>query len=126
MSLSRFQYTVLARLIARDLSETPMKIDCRSLDALRARGLVRYCGETSNRTEDGRTRGTQAFMEKTTAITGMGWALYGDDRKLHDEVAMHLRVEAQIATDKASSYETTARMLQRRATKWYEALERQA
>lgn len=121
MSLSRFQYTVLARLIARDLSGASMKIDCRSLTSLTNKGLVEYCGETSNRTEDGRTRHTQASTEKTTAVTKMGMARYRADRRLRDEVEMHLRVEIKIALEKASSYEVTARMLRRRAGQWDDA-----
>jgi hypothetical protein len=119
--MSSFQYTVLARLIARDLSGTPMKIDCRSLDALRNRGLVEYCGNTSNQTEDGRTRAIQAFMEQTTAVTDRGRRRFAEDRRLRDEVEMHLRVEIKIAEEKASSYEVTARMLRRRAAKWDDA-----
>lgn len=42
--MTTFQRTVLARLLARDLSDaTPMKIDGRSLPALRDRGLIEYC-----------------------------------------------------------------------------------
>lgn len=121
MNLSRFQYTVLARLIARDLSGAPMKIDCRPLDALKRRGLVEYCGEKGYRGEDNKLRATQASGEKTTAVTAAGLALYRDDRRLRDEVEMHLRVEIKIALEKASSYEVTARMLRRRAGQWDDA-----
>jgi hypothetical protein len=124
--MSRFQYTVLARLIARDLSGAPMKIDARSLTALRNRGLVEYCGDTSNRTEDGRTRAIQAFMEKTTAVTQAGLRAFKEDRRLRAEVATHLRLERDRALERASSYEVTARMLRRRASQWDDALERKA
>ncbi|MCK5650939.1 MAG: hypothetical protein KAJ42_06175 [Gemmatimonadetes bacterium] len=120
-AMTRFQITVLARLLARDVSGAAMKIDCRSLDALKNKGLVEYCGETSNRTEDGRTRHTQASTEKTTAVTDRGRQMFKDDRRLRDEVEMHLRVEIKIALEKASSYETTARMLRRRAGRWDDA-----
>ena len=119
--LTRFQYTVLARLLARDMSGAAMKIDCRSLDALRDRGLVAYCGATSDRTEDGRTRGTEAFKETTAEVTDRGRKLYGDDRHLRDEVALHLRLERDRATERASSYEATARLLRTRASHWEEA-----
>ena len=121
--LTRFQYTVLARLLARDMSGAAMKIDCRSLPALERRGLTRYCGTTSDQTEDGRTRHTQATKESTTAVTGAGMALMGDDEKLYYEVELHLRLERDRALEKAASYEVTAKMLRRRAAKWSEALE---
>ena len=84
--LTHFQRTALARLVARDQSGAPMKIDCRSLDALRKRGLVAYSGKTTDKTEDGRTRHTQAFMETTSAVTNAGVALVDSDDTLDAEV----------------------------------------
>jgi hypothetical protein len=126
MKMSRFQYTVLARLIARDLSGAPMRIDCRSLDALRDRGFIEYCGDTSNQTEDGRTRAIQAFMETTAAVTVRGHRRYEKDHRLRAEVATHLRLERDRALEKAASYEVTAKALRRRASQWDDALERKA
>jgi hypothetical protein len=120
-SLTRFQYTVLARLLARDFSGAAMKIDCRSLDALRDRGLVEYNGPTSDRTEDGRTRHTAPFEERTAGVTDRGRKLYEEDRHLRDEVATHLRLERDRATERASSYEATARLLKTRASHWEQA-----
>ena len=60
------QTVVLARLLARDISGAAMKIDCRSLDALWRRGLVRY-------------REHKALSEKNTIVTGDGLAMMGDD-----------------------------------------------
>ena len=117
--LTIFQYTVLARLIARDLSEkTSMKIDCRSLPALRDRGLIEYCGEMIQG-EHGKHE--QAFVEKTAAVTEAGVQLYKEDRKLRAEVATHLRLERDRALERASSYEATARMLRSRAGRWDDA-----
>ena len=109
--LTRFQSLALARLIARDLSGAPMKIDARSLDALKRRGLVRYKEEY------------RALSEKNTIVTGDGIAMMDDDR-LADEVQTHLRLEHDRALERASSYEATARMLRRRAGKWADALHR--
>jgi len=121
-ALSRFQYTCLARLIAGELSGATMKVDCRSIDALGRRALVRYSGEVARRGMENKLTNIQPWSEKTVSVTDEGWALYGDDRKLSDEVAMHLRVESKRALDRASSYETTARLLRRRAAQWDEAL----
>lgn len=121
--LTIFQYTVLARLIARDLSEkTSMKIDCRSLPALRDRGLIEYCGTSVEDVgwSDG-MRHNQAFMEKTAAVTEAGVQFYKEDRKLRAEVATHLRLERDRALERASSYEATARMLRSRAGRWDDA-----
>jgi len=110
--LTRFQFTALARLIARDLSGAPMKIDARSLDALKSRGLVRYKEEY------------RALSEKNTIVTGDGMGMMGDDDRLADEVQTHLRLEHDRALERAGSYEATARMLRRRAEKWAVALHR--
>ena len=61
--LTRFQLTALARLIARDLSGAWMKIDARSLDALKSRGLVRYKERRA------------PLSQKNTIVTGDGRGL---------------------------------------------------
>ncbi len=124
--LTEFQRTALARLVARDVSGAPMKIDCRSLTALRKRGLVAYSGKTTDKTEDGRTRGTQAFMETTSAVTNAGVALVDSDDTLDAEVDLHLRLERDRALVKAATFEADARMLRRRAAKWEDALTHRA
>ena len=122
--LTRFQLTALARLIARDLSGgTPMKIDCRSLDALERRGLVRYDGPWYSG-PIGQPRHRQAMQEKNTIVTGDGIGMMGDDDRLADEVQTHLRLEHDRALERAGSLEATARMLRRRAEKWAVALHR--
>ena len=105
------QRTALARLIARDLSGAPMKIDCRSLDALKRRGLIRYKEQY------------HALSEKNTIVTGAGIAMVADDDTLDREVDLHLRLEHDRAWERAGSYEATARMLRRRAEKWSDALD---
>lgn len=110
--LTRFQLTALARLIARDLSGAWMKIDARSLDALKSRGLVRYKERRA------------PLSQKNTIVTGDGMGMMGDDYRLAEEVQTHLRLEHDRALERAGSYEATARMLRRRAEKWAVALHR--
>ncbi len=119
--LTKFQLTVLARLIARDLSGAPMKIDCRSLGALERRGLIRYDGPYY--AGPGGERHRQALQEKNTVVVGDGIAMMGDDDTLAFEVELHLRLERDRAVHKAASHETTAKMLRRRARKWDHALQ---
>ncbi len=109
--LTRFQFTALARLIARDLSGAPMRIDARSLDALKRRGLVRY-------------KDRAPLSERNTIVTGDGMGMMGDDYRLADEVQTHLSLEHDRALERAGSYEVTARMLRRRSEKWAVALHR--
>ena len=109
--MSRNQMTALARLIARDLSGAPMKIDARSLDALWRRGLVRY------------DKGRAPLSEGNTIVTGDGFALLGDD-DMADEVRLHLRLERDRALSKAGHLEARSDVLRRNAGRWEVALHR--
>lgn len=124
MALTEFQFVALARLLARDLSRTPMKVDARSLGGLRRRGLVEYCGRTSDQTIDGRTRHTQAFMESTTCVTDAGRAVLAEDGKMGAEVRLHLRLERDRALDEATKLERRVVRLRIRAASWEDALNR--
>lgn len=122
MKLTRFQSTVLARLLARDLSGASMKVDCRSLDGLERRGLVEYSGKTTDLTEDGRTRHSQPFIESTAAVTDAGRALMGEGGPLRAGVRSHLRLERDRALTEAANLEDQAARLRIKAAKWEDAL----
>ena len=121
--MTRFQVTALARLIASDMSKAQMKIDARSLEALVRRGLVRYCGTEGRRGEGNELRATQPLMGSTSQVTGDGWALLGDSDLLSREVDLHLRLERDRATSKATYHEGHARACRENAAAWSVALD---
>lgn len=103
-----------------------MKVDARSLTALRRRGLVEYCGEMGRRGIHNELIPIQAFSGKTARPTSEGVFMLSVSEELDREVDLHLRLERDRATERASSYEATARMLRRRASKWSDALDDRA
>ena len=121
-AMTRFQITVLARLLARDVSGAAMKIDCRSLDALERRGLVTHGGEMARRGEANELRPLHAFTERTAVVTNRGQDLFQSDRHLREEVHLHLRLERDRATHEATTLEARAKLLRTRASHWDEAL----
>jgi len=120
-AMTRFMYTVLARLLARDVSGAAMKIDCRSLDALEARGLVEHGGEMGRRGEANELRPIHAFTEKTAVVTNRGVDLFKTDIRLREEVHLHLRLERDRAAQEAETLERRAKLLRTRSAAWEDA-----